>query len=152
MSELGAGTRRALAACLYDAGFTGVARLIAEDTTDVYQCTAAEALDATGGGFSGSGRGATDAVREAGEMAAHSGRAQLVLVTPDGEGEWLKPELVGTIEASLLRTPAGKVGGTHDVYAGADATVRKLRGSAEVPDPGTPPVLDIMRQTLERGR
>lgn len=87
-------TRRALAACLYDAGFTGVARLIAENTSDVFELVADQ-------------DDPHDPVIAAIRACTSTGRAQLVLVVPDGEGEWLKPELVGVI-AGTLRAPDGE--------------------------------------------
>jgi hypothetical protein len=111
------GTRRALAACLYDAGFTGVARLIAEGTSDVYEVDAQGTEDAV------------TTLHEACVAADKTGRAQLVLVTPDGEGEWLKPELV-------------------DIVTGT----RRERLEAATAGMTKPDLLDVMRSTLERGR
>lgn len=81
-------TRIALAAALYDAGFTAVARLIAEGTSDVYEVFADEPL-----------KDAEPAIVLARNAARHTGAAQLVLVTPDGEGVWKRPELLGVVES-----------------------------------------------------
>lgn len=108
---LSAGVRAKLAALLYDEGFTGIARLLAEGTTDVYELTHAVARWATGDtpepvpGSVGSAlrREAFGTIAEACRAVQRTGRAQLVLVTPDGEGVWKVPELVGTVPAIAER-------------------------------------------------
>jgi hypothetical protein len=108
---------RALSGALYDAGFTGVARLLAEGTTDVFEFAA-----------DGPPADAWEALMEAATAAKASGHAQLVLVTPDGEGEWAKPELVPVISEVL------------------EASARHATTKP------TPDVFGTMRDTLERGR
>lgn len=162
------GTRRALAAVLYDAGFTGVARLIAEGTTDVFE------LDATLVDSEGDRM-----LRAAAYEARRTRRAQLVLVTPDGEGEWLKPELVETIISGTFAVPLVPRDGTTAVPLTEEELIRAMDAVAVPPKyiadgppsgevlgkvtdvdgdivrvhlGGTPDVLDIMRKTLERGR
>lgn len=171
---LSEGTRRALSACLYDAGFTGVARLIAEGTTDVYEVDAG-ANDALGAD------GPVATLQDAIVKAIATRRAQLVLVTPDGEGEWLKPELVGvvgsifaasmtpgtdavpeepwfdqaTLDAARDMTPEELRRRYEGVRAGWQGFARRFSQAdvdASAAAGATPNVLDIMRRTLERGR
>ena len=118
-------TRQALAAMLYDVGFTAVARLIAEGTTDVYEEPVEKMRWAAGltprpAPESGGARLLADVqatLAEACDAVDRTGCAQLVLITPNDTGEWLKPELLPVIEGALRVPKDAPMRETPDPFA-----------------------------------
>lgn len=170
---LSEGTRRALAAVLWEAGYEGPARLVADGTTDVYEFAAdGPLLDDERAPQDGVG-----VLQEAAGRARETGVAQLVLVVPDGGEPWEAPELVGRVRVGEYVHKGRSVGpstshgrGTEvQVVSGVPgwptpeefeaartgkgpALIVSALGDETTVERVTPDVLGSMRDATERGR